>query len=438
MTTWLLTYLLNALWQIPLLFAAAFLAARLLRPAGPLAEHRVWITATVLQVVLPACSGNPRAWLHALHLSSVHGGQTAGVTIAFTPASFHAGLHLPPTLGRFLLAAWALTILFSALRLLLAIRSAAALRRSARPLVLAAPEAEAWRTCRTHFRLPATTGLATSETVRTPITLGLRNPLVLIPATLFPTLAPDDLETILLHESAHIARHDFPWNLVLQVLILPTRFHPFTAITLARLTETREIVCDTLAAEAAATPILDGRTLYARSLLRLASTLAEGPRTVTPHPLGIGIFDAQTLERRIMNLTHSTIRPSLLRRATLAAAALTLAAVTSTGALALRTTVAPSDPVRVFGGVMAGQLRSRVSPKYPQAAKDAHIQGTVLLHALIGKDGVVDQLTVISGAPELTPSALDAVRQWTYEPYLLNGQPTEVDTTITITYTLAQ
>jgi protein TonB len=78
-----------------------------------------------------------------------------------------------------------------------------------------------------------------------------------------------------------------------------------------------------------------------------------------------------------------------------------------------------------------------VEPQYPPLAKQAHIQGTVVLHAVIGKNGHVQGLQVVSGHPMLTASAINAVKQWQYKPYMLNGQPVEIDTTITVNFTLA-
>jgi TonB family protein len=76
----------------------------------------------------------------------------------------------------------------------------------------------------------------------------------------------------------------------------------------------------------------------------------------------------------------------------------------------------------------------KVDPVYPQDAKDAHVQGAVVLRAIISKTGTIRDLQVVSGPPELTDSAKDAVNQWRYKPYLLNGEPTEVETTITVNY----
>jgi TonB family protein len=92
--------------------------------------------------------------------------------------------------------------------------------------------------------------------------------------------------------------------------------------------------------------------------------------------------------------------------------------------------------VRVGGNVAAANLVHQVSPVYPQSAKDQHIQGTVLLHAVIAHDGTIQTLEYVSGPPELRDSAMNAVKQWRYKSTLLNGQPVEVDTAIAVVYTL--
>jgi protein TonB len=93
--------------------------------------------------------------------------------------------------------------------------------------------------------------------------------------------------------------------------------------------------------------------------------------------------------------------------------------------------------VRVSQGVSQGLLIRKVQPAYPPLARSARIQGTVVLQALIGKDGSIQNLRVVSGHPMLTNSALEAVRQWKYKPYYLNGEPVEVETTINVNFTLS-
>jgi TonB family protein len=92
--------------------------------------------------------------------------------------------------------------------------------------------------------------------------------------------------------------------------------------------------------------------------------------------------------------------------------------------------------VRVGGAVAAANLVHQVTPDYPKDAKKKHISGTVLLRATIGHDGTIESLEYVSGPPELTTSAMDAVKQWRYKPTLLNGDPVEVDTMISVVFTL--
>ena len=94
--------------------------------------------------------------------------------------------------------------------------------------------------------------------------------------------------------------------------------------------------------------------------------------------------------------------------------------------------------IRVGGNVQAAKLIRQPKPTYPPLAKQARIQGTVRFNAVIGKDGTIQNLTLVSGHPLLIPSAQEAVRQWVYQPTTLNGEPVEVVTTIDVNYTLSQ
>jgi protein TonB len=92
--------------------------------------------------------------------------------------------------------------------------------------------------------------------------------------------------------------------------------------------------------------------------------------------------------------------------------------------------------IRVTQGVSEGLLVYKVAPTYPPVAKTARVQGAVVLKAEIGRNGKVQDLQVIKGKPLLTAAALDAVKQWRYRPYYVNGQPVDVDTLITINFQL--
>jgi periplasmic protein TonB len=92
--------------------------------------------------------------------------------------------------------------------------------------------------------------------------------------------------------------------------------------------------------------------------------------------------------------------------------------------------------VKQGGAVMVKMLKVKIEPVYPQLAKEKGIQGTVRLHAIVGRDGTMEQIEVISGQPLLVQAALDAVRQWKYRITYLNGEPVEVDTTIDLNFSL--
>lgn len=101
--------------------------------------------------------------------------------------------------------------------------------------------------------------------------------------------------------------------------------------------------------------------------------------------------------------------------------------------------VSKTDRVAVSAGVSAGMLVKKQFPVYPQDAKDARVSGTVVLQAIIGRDGRVHDLHVVSAPwPSLAGSALWCASHWEYKPYLFNGEPVEVETTIHVIYTLGQ
>jgi TonB family protein len=97
---------------------------------------------------------------------------------------------------------------------------------------------------------------------------------------------------------------------------------------------------------------------------------------------------------------------------------------------------APPAPIRVAANIMSAKITHLVLPVYPHAAKDAHMEGTVILSAMIAKDGSVTDLQYVSGPPMFTKSAMKAVKKWKYRPTLINGDPVEVSTTISVVYTL--
>ena len=110
---------------------------------------------------------------------------------------------------------------------------------------------------------------------------------------------------------------------------------------------------------------------------------------------------------------------------------------TETGSPILQPIAASPKRMRISQGVSEGQLIKRVRPEYPTIAKSARIQGEVQLSAWIAKDGSIERLAVVRGHPMLVTAALDAVKQWRFRPFKLNGEPIEVETTVTVVFSLS-
>ena len=359
-------------------------------------------------------------------------------------------LHIPPALLTTIAIAYAATTIYFAARFLWRCHHLHTLRRESAPIALTGEAALYWEQCLERLRLSAKSlsprppaSAAPSPSASPANSCCCRQPWS-------PTLPEGDLRTVIAHEFAHMRRNDFLKNLIYELLSLPASYHPALWLTRERITETREVVCDQIAAPIAnsVASSIDARNEYARSLLRLASLLVTSMPVRTPH--AIGIFDANAFERRLMKLTQQPTQIRASRRFALVAACAVLGLATCASALALRLSVnalpaatdkntsQSADSLNVPASEMAGNVLTKVPPKYPEEAKKERIQGTVLLNAVIGKDGAVEELTVASGPKELQQSSLDAVRQWTYKPYLLNGDPIEVKTTISVIYTLAK
>jgi TonB family protein len=439
----ILSYLANALGQVPLVFAAGWLVARGVRSLGPAAEHRVWAGVLLLQALLPAVSTIPwdalRTFL-TLSRAPLNNGEPH-VSVVMGPGAAFGNPHFPAWLLAGLAIVYVAITAWLAARFLWRLHSIRLLGRNVVGVTLSADASGHWAQCAHIFGVD-TARVGTSSQVYGPITIGIKRKLVLLPPNFLAALPDTEVRTAIAHEFAHMRRHDFLKNLLYELLSLPVRFHPVLSLTRERLMETREMVCDQMAAGVA------GQHQYARSLLRLASLLVDEMPARTPH--AIGIFDATTFERRVMRLTEKPAHPSALRRFTAATAcallgagicATTLAFSVHVDALAAgdeQGSAQPNGPVAVSAEKMQNQIVHKVNPVYPPDAKKARIQGKVELDAVIGKTGEVEQLKVVSGPQQLQQSALDAVRQWTYKPFLLNGEPVEVKTTINVNYTLSK
>ncbi len=301
----LLTFLLNALWQVPLAWAIAALACRLM-PNGP-ARHRhaVWVAALFAAFLLPVLTlrtpERPTVRM-ALPAAQTAATQTAAPPAAATPTATRAPVPATPSVSlshnwtMLFLGAYGLFFAFRATQLLRALYRAWQIRRDATP----GPLAHLLARCQTAF---STRGVALlrSEDVSGPVAL---HRAIILPGAMFAESREDVLATAIGHEMAHIARHDFPLKLLYELLYLPLSFHPAAMFIQRAIENSREMACDELVTRRLLDP-----TVYARSLV----TIARATVPLQQPGYALGVFDGDILEERIRSLMER--RGGDLRRA---------------------------------------------------------------------------------------------------------------------------
>lgn len=437
-----LGYLLNSAWQAPLLFAAGWVGSRLLRRVGTQGEHWMWVGTLAAATVVPACNLHGLRSVGAAWRRWGGGGQVApgGATSRFTlgPADVAGALRIDPALGHAAVVVYLLVLLYSCGRLLWGVGRGHALCRDAVPLRLLADAERSWERCCQRFGV-ADAELASSDEIQGPVTLGIWRRLLLAPTGFVEAAEPGDLEAALAHEFAHMRRRDYGKNLLYEVLSLPVKFHPFTLLIKSQVAQSRELLCDEMAAGA-----MGRNREYAKSLLRLAAMISRGSPARNVH--AIGIFDANILERRVMNLTVKRVEVKAMARLAAGAACVVLGVAACGTAMALRmevkaaaATAKHSDEAKEHTAVTPPTILSRKSPVYPaQARADKNtVNGTVMVKVMVGEDGKADAIQIVKSLrPDYDRSALDAVKDWTFTPAMRDGKPIAVEMNISINYEL--
>jgi bla regulator protein blaR1 len=331
------TFLVNALWQIPLLAAAAALAARLMRSSPPRHQHWLWLVTLGLGLTLPLASFRAAAGAARVLEPQVVQSWVGGATPVLLARKSQEGLSAPsasatgrspidpegsnraagaprspyglpalpisPSAARILSFGFLLFLLFRAVSLSQAWRRTLNLRKRACSKPLPGGFEEFMERSRRAFGTGPVAVFSSLE-VEAPVTLGVSKPAILLPEGFVDRSSPDELASVLAHEMSHIARHDYLINFISELVSLPVSFHPAAGLILRRIRESREIACD----ELAVTRVVASST-YARSLVAIAERLvATAPGTVPGYSLGI--FDANNLEDRVMKLLDKRPRAS--------------------------------------------------------------------------------------------------------------------------------
>jgi beta-lactamase regulating signal transducer with metallopeptidase domain len=309
------TYLVNAMWQLPIIAAFGWLCLKPLRRVPMNYQHGVWVMTLLLSAVIP--------------LATLQGSNTLGLAFfpdstkaeaqSETPSQRVAGstanpffrtnehhrqaLFLPPfvTMATGMLylvfLAWRMGGFGWTLRRGLQLRErACSVPRGS--LVERLAERSAFRLGLK--KIP----ILHSSLIAGPLTLGIREPLIIFPEKMLAEASETDLYSALCHEMAHIRRKDFLLNLFYEALSLPISFHPVARLIKGRIDQTREIACDEVASAQASS-----RVGYARSLLSIAQSIGSGI-SKTDSIQALSLFDSNSLEERIGNLLTDVVRMS--------------------------------------------------------------------------------------------------------------------------------
>jgi len=311
-----LNFLLNAAWQTLAIMIVAFVGARLLKHAPARHRHALWVASLLLSLLLPLWSVfgvDSEAVLTATPASLTKANQTStGASFEGTAKPVSSGpedkslsignllakrrheVETTPGLLWVLTIGYGLFVLYRLIRLARSWRQKEILRRSVYEHQLSAGMERVAGLCRKVFRLETLT-LRCSNAILTPVTVGARNPLIVLPESLYRESRDEILFSVLGHEMAHVARRDFAVNFMCELVRLPVSFHPCTRLMKRQIDRARELACDELVTERLLAP-----ETYARSLMRVANASVQPPSQA----FMLSIFDADILEERIMKLTQ--------------------------------------------------------------------------------------------------------------------------------------
>jgi TonB family protein len=395
--------LLDSALKATVILFAAWTASLALRRASADVRHIIWLMATLAVALLPAVAMLPAA------LSIPQSAIPAAVRIV-VPAvagSSQVGPKLP-----WLLIVWAAGASIMLLRLLAGIASAARITRSAKNIG----------------------GILYSDRAQTPMTWGFLRPVVILPSYAIEW-TPEQRDLVIRHEHAHIARHDWLWQILASVTTAVFWFHPLMWLANIQLRREAEgAVDDCVLANGVAPSDYAGRLVdVARHLQTSRTTVAviAAPAAVIPM---IRKPELETRVRSILDPSRRRAAAGILMRCAVALAALALIFPI---ALTRQSVHAQGKVYKMSDGVTAPSIIRKVEPEYTPEAKADKIEGMVVLQMEIMIDGSAQNIRVTRSLdPGLDQSAVNAVSMWQFKPGMKDGQPVTVAATIEVNFHL--
>jgi len=389
----LLTFLLNACWQIALIAAVAALCSWLLRGTTARIQHLLWVTALTFSFGLPVLtcaplfggaffSEPPRTTVQPAGGAFSQPPQLIPDTQASLPTALPAALEetaplilINRNVAAVVVALYLLFLCYRSGKLFMAWRRARSLKRGACLIELPEHVRATVSECQSVLGVRHVQVLC-STSIPAPVAVGSFNPLIILPEQLLLETDRDVLTAAIGHELVHILRRDYLLNLIYELISLPLSFHPATALVKRRIKETRELGCDELVTE----KLLDA-AVYARSLVHLAGSAFNLSRPGTT--ITVGIADADILEERVMTILRRPKTNTRRKNLLLVAAALVfvvpcVAAASfafSIGVDPQSTAVSPDDNiVSPHASVVAVQQGDRQKAKNEERAAEAQRQ----------------------------------------------------------------
>jgi TonB family protein len=368
--------------------AVAFLAAWVARKTSADLRHRIWLGALVAFALLLV----PVPVVEPVRLSA----------LAVSTGSTGLGRATGSVLWtKWMLWLWTAGVLVTGTRLLISLIRLAMVTRASQ----------------TEFG-----NVRSTSQVGTPLTWGLFRPVILLPkyALEWPS---EKRDWAVRHEQAHIARHDWFWQLFAQFMTCLFWFHPLVWVAASRLRDEAEHAADdAVLAAGADAPDYAAQLVEVARQLQLQTALA-----------GVSMVRTPVLENRVTSILNSGLARTpagLAARWSIAAAALVLL---------LPLTAFQVEEVHKIGepGLSAPALVSRTEPQYSQEAKDGKIQGTVVIGLEVNAEGKAQNLYIIRSLEKgLDENAMAAIQQWTFRPGEKDGKPVTVAATIEVNFRL--
>ena len=321
----LLTFLLNACWQVALISGVAAVGDLLLRRTLARYRHWLWVAALGLSFLLPFVTSGRRILTSSLSSPTREVFASEPVRVADVPLSTVSAIasasssafQISGRVAAGLLAVYLLLLCYRGVRLFRAWARTQSARRAASLVVPAHRIHDTVAACRKAIGIDKARTMI-SASLSAPATVGVFHPLIILPDALAREASDEELTAAIGHELMHVRRRDYLLNLIYEFVFLPLSFHPAAALMRRRITQTRELRCDELVTELLLRP-----DVYARSLVQLARSAM--PRADRARTVAVGIADADILEVRVMSLLKRTKLNARQKKVWLVAAALLLA-----------------------------------------------------------------------------------------------------------------